>query len=259
MRSIKNIAIIQARMASTRFSDKVLRPFCNGYNLLDYCLHNVSKAKGIDSVHVATTTKPEDDKIENYCQGKALIYRGSEDNVMKRFVDIIDSIKPDYIIRVCADNPFLIREGIEHLVSHHAFYDYTTYTINQIPAMLLPTGLFVECVTANALKRLYKTARSIEKEHVTYGFYNRKDQEFSCNFIDVKKFCRKADNCQLRFSVDTKADFHLVDSLIEGLNLGLDIDLNIFSDIMNYVDQKDLLKNMIEENGKQGNLKKYDL
>ncbi|MCK5229506.1 MAG: hypothetical protein KAR13_04525, partial [Desulfobulbaceae bacterium] len=255
---MNTIAIIQARSASKRLPDKVLKPFCNGFTLLDYCLHNLSQIQAIAAIFVATTNKPEDNRIVEHCQDRAHIYRGSEYDVMGRFVDIANLVKPESIIRICSDNPFVLREGVEYLISRHSPYDYTSFMVDKTPAMLIPSGLFAECISAAALKKLYLDANDLEKEHVTYGLYKRDNNVFTCNFIDAGKFNKKTSSTNLRLTVDTENDFNLINSMISALNLGLNIDLEIFHKILDFVYKNDFIKEMISENSKQQNAKAYE-
>lgn len=256
---MKTIAIIQARSHSTRLPHKVLKKFSNGFNTLDFVLHNIAKIEKLDEIYIATTNKKADDDIESYCKNRAKIYRGSEPDVLSRFIEIADIADAGTIIRICADNPFVLREGIEYLLKYHdANYDYSSFALETIPAMQLPIGLFTEVVQSTTLKKLHQDANKIEKEHVTFAIYNRQNSPFFCNFIEVEQFNTKLADKNLRLTLDTNLDFEILDGIISALNLGLDINLSTFEKIYYYIYEHKIIKKMLHESALTKNLKSYD-
>ena len=102
----KAIAIIQARMGSTRLPGKVLMPLA-GKPLLWHIYNRLSHCREINKIIVATTIDKSDDKIENFCKkNKIDFYRGSLNNVFKRFIDVIDKFSSEFVVRVPGDTPF---------------------------------------------------------------------------------------------------------------------------------------------------------
>ena len=109
--------IIQARMGSTRLPGKILKPFHENHSILDIILDKFHEIKGA-KVIVATSTNEENDALEEYLISRGEnVFRGSENDVLERFIDAAEKYDVDSIIRICSDNPFLDSEGIQELVT----------------------------------------------------------------------------------------------------------------------------------------------
>src|SRR5437868_9379403 len=110
------VAVIQARMGSTRLPGKVLRPVA-GKPLLWHIVHRLKASRLIDEIAIATTVNPLDEAIVEFgaAQGIAVI-RGPEDNVLARFAKAAEILDADIIVRVSSDAPFLDARFIDHLV-----------------------------------------------------------------------------------------------------------------------------------------------
>ena len=101
------IAIIQARNSSKRLPNKCMFFYKNKY-VLERVINCIKKSKKIKRIIVATSKRKEDDSIERFCKKKNIkVYRGSLNNVLSRFYDILKTNKCNYFLRVCADSPFL--------------------------------------------------------------------------------------------------------------------------------------------------------
>ena len=110
------VAIVQARMGSTRFPKKMLAQL-GGLPLLEWVLRRVLKAKCIDQVVLATTDHVRDEPLVKLAEQLGVTaYRGSELNVLKRFVRAAALAKATDVVRVCADNPFIDPCEIDRLV-----------------------------------------------------------------------------------------------------------------------------------------------
>jgi spore coat polysaccharide biosynthesis protein SpsF len=110
------VAIVQARMGSTRFPGKVLRPIA-GKALLWHVVHRLKRCRSLDAIAVATTTAPRDDAIAHFCREEGIeIVRGPEDNVLARYVLAADRMNADIVVRVTSDAPFVDPPFIDGLV-----------------------------------------------------------------------------------------------------------------------------------------------
>lgn len=108
--------IVQARTGSTRMPNKILLPFHEGKSILDLL---IKKLKQVDNtkVVIATSVNPNCDAIEQVAElHQVACYRGSENDVLQRFIDATESNGAEQIIRVCSDNPFLELASIKRLV-----------------------------------------------------------------------------------------------------------------------------------------------
>lgn len=203
-------AIIQARTGSTRFNNKVLKKLYNK-TLLEHIIERVENSKLVNSIVVATTTNKEDDKIENLLKNTRIkVFRGSENNVLKRFYLTAKKENSDIIVRITADDPFkdpeIIDKAINILVANK--YDYVSNTLKPT----YPEGLDIEVFTFIALERAYLNAKlDSEKEHVTPYIWNNK------NLFHVKNFENDKDLSNLRWTIDYESDFIFAKQIYEEL------------------------------------------
>jgi spore coat polysaccharide biosynthesis protein SpsF len=106
-RYMKIAIIIQARTGSTRLANKMLKPFYQNQTILQIIIENLKRDIDLPII-LATTNNPNDDCLEQVAEENGIFcFRGSEENVLQRFIDAAHQYQVDVIIRVCADNPFL--------------------------------------------------------------------------------------------------------------------------------------------------------
>ncbi len=256
---MKTVVIIQARMTSSRLLGKILKNFSNGLNMLDMQLKTLIKIFDKDYIYIATTTNKEDDFIENRYKSQCNIYRGSENDVLSRFLDIAKITNAENIVRIASDNPFIFYEGIEILLKYHIekSSDYTTFQIENIPAMLVPNGLYVEIVSSKALLDIKTKANDTEKEHVTFALYNRLKNDYKISLLDVGNIYPFLNNKNLRFTVDTQEDFEFIDNLIKEFDIK-EIDIKKIEQFVSYVNKNGIITNMKKESNKKKNRKNYE-
>lgn len=163
------VAIVQARMGSTRLPGKVLRPVA-GHPLLWHIVHRLRKSRLIDAVAVATTTNPLDDAIVEFGRehGVAVI-RGPEDDVLARFALAAEAINADVIVRVSSDAPFIDAGFIDHLVGA-MLAQGGDYVLMEDGATTAHEG--VDPLTRRGLDKLMMDAAAdpVAREHVT-GYF----------------------------------------------------------------------------------------
>ena len=110
------VAIVQARMGSTRLPGKVLRPIA-GKPLLWHVTHRLKRCRMLDEIVIATSTHPRDDAIESFCRDEGIpVVRGSEDDVLARFHLAAEKSHAEIIVRVSSDAPFLDPAFVDHLI-----------------------------------------------------------------------------------------------------------------------------------------------
>lgn len=199
--------IIQARMGSTRLPGKILKKFYGEQNLLDILLDNLNRIDGAKII-VATSTNVNNDALVSYLDKKGvLVYRGSENDVLDRFIQTAELFNINRIIRICSDNPFLDRHGIEDMIAmaNSCDADYIGYRINGKPSILTHFGFWGEFVKLEALKRV-ATSTPIDSpahEHVTYHIYNHPD-EYECKWILCPDYLQGRND--IRLTIDTYED-----------------------------------------------------
>lgn len=207
---MKIVAIIQARMGSTRLPHKVLKQLC-GKSVIEHIVDRINICKNIDNVIVATTKLEEDNAIVDECENlNALIFRGDNINVLSRYYNAAKDINADIIVRVTADcpllDPYLLSEMIKYF--NEIKPDYLSNCIKKT----FPRGLDIEIFTFKTLEKAYKNAtKEFEKEHVTpYIYQNAEDFKID-NFLGAR------DHSDHRWTIDTKEDFMLIDEIYKNL------------------------------------------
>ena len=163
------VAIVQARMGSTRLPGKVLRPIA-GKPLLWHVVHRLRRATTLDAILIATSTNPRDDAICAFCREEGIEWvRGPEDNVLARFALAAEASRADVIVRVSSDAPLLDAAFIDHLVEALIAQD-GDYVLLEPGALCAHEG--VDPFSRRALDKLVSEAAHdpVAREHVT-GYF----------------------------------------------------------------------------------------
>ncbi len=202
--------IIQARTGSSRLPGKMTLPFAGNKNLLELMLTDFRQSAGDIPFVVATTFKPGDDAIVAICRDLDVpFFRGSEQDVLDRFILTAKQFGFDKIIRVCADNPFFDLVTTLRLldVLEETKYDYAGFSINDKPSIKTHIGLWGEAVTLGSLVKASKlTTDPKYREHVTNYLYSN-PEDFKIKLTPAPyEFHNRED---LRFTLDTEGDFKL--------------------------------------------------
>ena len=206
---MKIVAIIQARMTSSRLPGKVLRIIGN-QPMLWYSTHRLSKSSMIDHVVVATSNNSSDDDVFRFCKSKNFnCFRGDLDNVLSRYYFAGLTYQADIMVRITADcplsDPLLVEHGIE-LFQKNAT-DYLSNTVKRT----YPRGFDFEIMTFDALKKAYLCAtKGFEKEHVTPYIWKTHPEQFR-----ISQITQPNDYSSFRITVDTQEDFEVMKILIE--------------------------------------------
>lgn len=210
------VAIVQARMTSTRLPGKVLADVA-GAPMLARVVERAQAARRVDAVWVACTDRPEDDAIAAWCRDRGVpCFRGSESDVLGRYRAAAVAAGADVIVRLTADCPLLDPAVIDRVVvaltEEHPAVDYAANVLERS----YPRGLDVEAFTAVALERLDRLGTSVAaREHVTVGARLEHPEAFRCRSIRGA-----ADDSDLRWTVDSPDDLASVRSLYQHLDLG---------------------------------------
>lgn len=167
-------AVVQARAGSTRLPGKVLQPLA-GRPLLAFMLARL-EGLPVDVLVVATSTHPRDDEVAKVAADAGVaVVRGSESDVLARFVDALDAYPADTVVRLTADCPLADPALVGQVLALHAQSgaDYTSNTL----VRTYPDGLDVEVISAVALKAAADEATDPpEREHVTPFVYRRPER-----------------------------------------------------------------------------------
>lgn len=209
---MKTVAIIQARMGSTRLPGKVLKPL-GGQTVLWWVVERVKASARIDEIVVATTTAPEDDAIvEEVRKNDVLTYQGSVKDVLSRYYESAQSRKADIIVRLTSDCPMLDPSVIDRVVKTREIND-ADYCSNALKRSF-PHGADVEAFTFESLQKAYLYGhKSSEREHVTPYIWSNPNQFKLINVSAPSELCRP----DIRITVDTEADYMFIRAIYHHL------------------------------------------
>jgi glutamate-1-semialdehyde-2,1-aminomutase len=233
----KNIvAIIQARMGSTRLPGKVLMEIC-GKPLLWHVVNRVSYSKYISQIVIATSTNPKDDEIEEFAKKyKLKVFRGSENDCLDRYYKAAKKYKADVVVRITADCPLICPEIIDKVISEYikGKFDYVTNSI----IYTYPDGVDVEVFSFEALEKAWEEAKDpVEREHVTV--YIRNSGKFKIkNVVNDKP----VDPQGYKWSVDRIEDLEFVREVYK--HLYKDNEIFSYDDIMDLLNRYPEIKNI---------------
>lgn len=204
------IAMIQARMTSSRLPGKVLEPVL-GEPMLWRMVERVHHARQIDRVVVIISREPSDDPLWRFCHNRSIdCFRGPLNDVLGRFWLAAQRYRPDHIVRLTADCPLIDPEVIDAVVAQH-LADNNDYTSNCLEYSL-PDGLDVEVVSYTALERLAHSANRLsEREHVTLGIRHRGEGFQTGSWVARTKLSG------MRWTVDYPQDLEFVRQVFNGL------------------------------------------
>ena len=208
------LAILQARMSSTRLPGKVLMPLA-GAPMLVRQMERIDRARCIDRLVVATSTDPSDDAIAQTCRREGVaVHRGPLDDVLARFVGALDAFPADHVVRLTGDCPLadwdVIDATIDAVVARGA-----DYGSNTPPHRTFPKGLDVEVMTAAALRAAAAEATTPEEhEHVTWGIHTRPER------WRLAFHSQAAEEGEVRWTVDRPDDYAFVATVYDALYPG---------------------------------------
>lgn len=210
---MKIVAIIQARMGSTRLPDKVLADI-GGRSMLAHICRRVSRVSSVDQVVVATTSRPEDAAVVEECERLAVAcFRGSEQDVLDRYHQAATRYEADAVVRITADCPLIDRQVTDEVIRSFLQRrpDYASNTLRRT----WPRGLDTEVMTAAALARARAEATEPhQRVHVTPYLYEHPD---SFQLLAVTGPEEGRGISDGRWTVDLPADLDFVRAVYERL------------------------------------------
>jgi len=201
----RTVAIVQARMASTRLPGKVLMPIA-GKPMLQWVVERINKSAEIDNIVIASTFNPLDDAIVDEAKKLGVAcFRGSEEDVLLRYLEAAKKFNADFIVRICSDSPLIDSELIDETITAFKRAQPTIdFCCNHIPRQY-PLGLDAQIFSLAALERANQLARkAYERSHVTIYMYEHPDQFEVHNVVPNVAFGEH------RWTVDTPEDLEFV-------------------------------------------------
>ena len=200
-----NLAILQARMTSSRLPGKVMAPVL-GEPMIGRQIERLRRARRIHRLVVATSTDPSDDELAAYCQELEVeVLRGALDDVLGRFVAALNRHpKATTVVRLTADCPLADPEIIDKVILHHQD-SRADYTSNTLGTRTYPHGLDVEVIRPKSLREADERAEDpYEREHVTPYIYRRPER------FRLAGVARHKSLAKLRWTVDHPEDLAFV-------------------------------------------------
>lgn len=204
------LAILQARVSSSRLPGKVLKPLL-GVPMLLRQIERLQKSHKINKLLVATSTEPSDDLIVKLCEEHGIAcFRGSLNDVLDRFYQAAHEVNPEHIVRLTADCPLTDPALIDDVIDFCLDGDYD-YVSNSVEATF-PDGLDVEVFRFYCLELAWREAiLPSQREHVT-PFIHQQPLQFN-----IGLYKSPIDLSHLRWTVDEPKDFELATKIYEAL------------------------------------------
>lgn len=244
---MKIVAIIQARMGSSRLPGKVLTNL-HGVPLLQWLIERAKCAPSLDEIVVATSEAPENKSIVDWVAGLddpvVQSFVGSENDVLERYYLAAKVHNADLVVRLTADDPLkdpqIIEEALARLLSEQGC-DYCSNTIE--PSY--PEGLDVEVFTFEALSRAHHEATlPSEREHVTPYIW-KQPELFKC-----RQFYLGRNLSNWRWTIDTQHDFIVIEKILSKYATNRKVG---FLDLISHVENSQSLLALMQDRNTERN------
>jgi spore coat polysaccharide biosynthesis protein SpsF (cytidylyltransferase family) len=205
---LKNLAIIQARMSSTRLPGKVLLPLSDK-PVLEHVIQRVRNCMLVDKVVVATTVHDSDDIIEDWCKKNNFeYYRGSLEDVLDRFYKVASQFKAENILRITADCPVIDSGIIDEVIEKYHEGNFDFYGLSGE----FPDGLDCTMFSFKALETAWKNSKlQSEREHVGPYMVNHPELFAIGGYEKFKNLGH------LRLTLDDPRDYQLLSTIFKKL------------------------------------------
>lgn len=240
--------IIQARTGSTRLPQKMILPFYKDEGIFSLIIKRLTTILKKENIILATSTNENNDILVEIADKYGInCFRGSENDVLQRFIDAANQFNAEKIIRVCADNPFLDVDYLSFLIENfnNSDCDYMSFCTSEgTPTIKTHFGFWAEAVTLKALEKVKSlTDENLYHEHVTNFIYANKDI-FNIKFFNIPEEIDSHDD--IRLTIDTKVDFDIQKEIFNKI-YSEKPDFNAFDIVAFLSDNQQYMKIMKEE------------
>ena len=205
----KNIvAIIQARLTSSRFPNKIIQKI-NNKTLIELLINRLEKSKYLNKIVLAVPKNKKNKLLSDKLKKQVKIFSGSENDVLDRYFKAAKKFKAETIVRICGDCPLIDPKVVDKIVNFYQKndFDYVSNTIKPT----YPDGLDVEVFNFATLKTTWIKARSnTDREHVTQFIISNK-------IFKKKNLSYKEDLSNLRLTIDEKIDLKQIKQIYHEL------------------------------------------
>jgi len=247
------LAILQARMTSTRLPGKVMA-IVNGKPMIEWQIQRILKSQVVEKLVVATSIDKSDDVLVEHLQSLGVdVYRGELQDVFSRFALVLESENFDTFFRLTADCPLVMPAMIDEMASYYFSHEFD-YLSNFDPPTF-PDGLDIEIVSTRAYLRLKSlTLTSLELEHVTIGLRKRSNE------FKIGNFMSPVDLSSMRWTVDYPEDLLFISKIFREF-IGKETSFD-YDDILDFLRDNPNVQNKISGSKRnvalQGNATKGD-
>jgi spore coat polysaccharide biosynthesis protein SpsF len=204
------VAIIEARMTSTRLPGKVLLPVC-GKPLLAHQIERLGRALKLDDIMVATTTNAADEPIAELAESLGVkCFRGSEEDVLGRVLGAAEASRADIIVEITGDcpaiDPGIVEEGIE---------SFLTSDVDYVENIKYPGGMNYAVFATDTLTEVELVTRDdmAAREHVSLPIYEN-PEKYKLMRIEAYDPFRREDIC---IELDEPSDYEMIKRIFESL------------------------------------------
>jgi len=214
MKKNKIVAIIEARMSSTRLHGKVMKKVM-GKPLLELLIERLKRAKTVDTIVVATSNHPEDMVIADLAEGLGVhSFCGSLNDVLSRVIEAAESVGGGIIVEITGDCPLADPEIVDKMVNTYLSND-ADYVSNVLEATY-PAGMDVQVFALKVLKEISLTAKDPEdREHCSWLIY-RDTKTTKYKLLNVKG-PKALSYPHLRLMLDYPEDYEFITKIYENL------------------------------------------
>lgn len=206
---MKIVAVVQARMGSTRLPGKVMMDL-GGQPVLAWSVRACRSALGVNETYVATSVLPQDDVIAAWCvENRVKCWRGPEDDVLSRFAGALLDSQADAVLRITGDCPFIDMDVIATIVRLYRDRDNELDFVTNVSPRTYPDGLDVQLMSSDALLCADREAkRAIDRDGVC-TWIERNRSRFPAETL----ICPIPDMQHERWVLDTKQDYEFCKAL----------------------------------------------
>jgi len=204
---MKIVAIVQARMGSTRLPNKVMQPVRTGMPIIEVLLSRLSKSTEIDKIVLATSNQSVNQPLVDHVEKLGYsVFQGSENDVLDRYYQAAKSVQATEIVRITGDCPLIDPNLVDQVIE--LFHDEKAdYASNTNPPTY-PDGLDVSICTFNALEKAWQQATTkFDREHVMPFIRRNSDMFRTVNLTNQK------DQSKERWTVDEPEDMKVVQNI----------------------------------------------
>ena len=204
---MKVVAIVQARMNSTRLPNKVMK-LIGGTPMIGILLGRLANSSGLDEIIVATSLDKKDESLVNYVRQLGFVcFQGSENDVLQRYIDAGKAAKADVIVRITGDCPLIDSNLVDQAIL--CFKQSNVDYVSNINPPTFPDGLDIEVIDFAALiKAGLEATNQYDREHVTPYITDS-------GIFSQKNLSWVEDLSKLRWTVDEQCDFEVVKTIFE--------------------------------------------